>query len=84
MAEETPRKECRSVDSEGTPCVKSRGHKAAKHSDGKGGYWLAGINKPAVKVPKSSPDQFANAKKYVDDGYMTEGDHQSWGRIEYF
>ena len=80
MSDQTETLPCRSVGPTGLPCKRKRGHTNAKHSDGLGGYWMHGINKPAVAVAKSVPDQFAG-KREEDDGHMSEGDYQSWGRI---
>ena len=69
---------CRSHDEHDKPCVKKRGHKQAKHSDGEGGYWIGGVNTKPVAVPKNPPPR---PPEKPDDGYMTEGDYQSWGRL---
>lgn len=59
---------CRSVSADGRACDKPRGHKKPVHVDRDGAEWNGGINTPAQKV-------------YVDNGYMTEADYQTWGRL---
>jgi hypothetical protein len=66
---------CRSKGLDDQPCVKKRGHLPMKHSDGKGNRWHGGINTPAVAPVTPTPH------KYVDNGYMTEADYQTWGRL---
>lgn len=72
--EKTP---CRSISPEGKPCVRSRTKQHMKHSDGLGKYWEQGINHDAREVPKNP----APRVEREDDGYMSEADYQSWGRL---
>ncbi len=51
------------------PCVKPRPHKSRFHSNPLvEKRWEGGINTTAHW-------------EYIDDGYMSEGDWQSWGRL---
>lgn len=84
MSEEYPFVPCRSKNAEDVPCIKKRGHKLQRHSDGLGGYWTGGINTPPYVWDKEENKRRKAARDArAADDYMTEGDYQSWGRIQY-
>jgi hypothetical protein len=85
MTEEIPFIPCRSKNTEDVQCIKKRGHTPQRHSNGLGGYWTGGINTPPYPYDKEANKRSDAERKanYHDDGYMSEGDYQSWGRIRY-
>lgn len=64
-------KACRSHYKDGEACIKPRGHKSGlsrDHKGASGSEWTGGVKSPAFTITH-------------DDGYMSEGDYQSWGRL---
>lgn len=71
---------CRSVSADGKPCVRTK-KQHMSHSDGQGGHWEYGINKPAVAF---DPNRNKNRPKRTDDGHMTEADYILQDRYHIF
>lgn len=76
MSEQNNFPPCRSVNQEGTKCVRKHAHKALEHSDGKGGYWIGGSKKPAGKTFPKEPKR--EPVLYQDNGHLSEADYATW------
>lgn len=66
-----PTKPCRSRNADGEACAKPRGHKSGLYRDHRGPSgreWTGGVRARAFAI-------------LADDGYMTEADYQTWGRL---
>lgn len=70
VAEQTAQKACRSTSPDGKACTKPRGHKKRHAAPTAQDEWTEGVNNRGFW-------------HQVDDGHMSEGEYQAYGRFGY-